>query len=225
MRGWSLVHRRARQSGDVVPAHAGLVRPTMTGLRPSGPSSPRMRGWSVALKRGLNSLPVVPAHAGLVPGTNSTSSSIPSRPRACGAGPSSRSRPRSFRRSSPRMRGWSAHSSALARVRAVVPAHAGLAPLVNVSKPTARSSPRMRGWSGRRDRQRKGKRSSPHVQGWSVGGMHRVLARRGGPCVRGLSGRLRGQALLSRGPVDTTACTQEKDATKTTPRSAGERVC
>ena len=109
--GWSRPRRTGRGPGWVVPALAGVVprgrrcrasRPRRPRARGGGPypsyqhvgnggSSPRSRGWSRAGLLLREHPAVVPALAGVVPTRRACSSRSPSRPRARGGGPMSRS--------------------------------------------------------------------------------------------------------------------------------------
>ena len=167
-RGWSAAGGLPAASSRVVPAPAGVVRPTSKTAKPrsgrprargGGPperapvpqpetSSPRPRGWSGNRGRDGTGLVVVPAPAGVVrPGLTS--------------GPAHSS-------SSPRPRGWSQHQKAEAAQVRVVPAPAGVVRPRRSTATTRGRRPRARGGGpalGRRARPAAG--SSPRPRGWS----------------------------------------------------------
>ncbi len=107
LRGWSGREAHQRHRAQLVPAPAGVVRPSSSrssrwSSRPracgGGPmpaligctwivSSPRLRGWSGQRPPGAAPGPLVPAPAGVVPRAGHPRRAGPARPRACGGGP------------------------------------------------------------------------------------------------------------------------------------------
>ncbi len=164
-RGWSLPSVPGRLSGQVLPAHAGMVpsdrgnptrpvsAPRARGDGPQGRAteslslrcSPRTRGWSPALGPVHGLEHVLPAHAGMVPPWPPRHPARAGAPRARGDGPHRLGMSASADRCSPRTRGWSRHVPQAAVLAQVLPAHAGMVPRPPSTKPPARCAPRARG--------------------------------------------------------------------------------
>ncbi len=157
-RGWSRLFRGLPSSCRVVPAHAGVV-PMDTApiaLDGCGPRrdprgdgrhawSPRTRGWSPALRALAARRVVVPAHAGVVPPARRRLV-LPRRgPRARGGGPVGAILAENTQVWSPRTRGWSRCGATAAYVHGVVPAHAGVVPVVRERPRGEPGGPRARG--------------------------------------------------------------------------------
>ena len=166
-RGWSVHRVGDRIAGDLLPAHAGMVRPDRAGdsrraaaprARGDGPAaatasvarsscSPRTRGWShVGLPRPVP-VALLPAHAGMV-----LSHLTVKTPATC----------------SPRTRGWSRRLPARRHRLQLLPAHAGMVRSRSVASGTWPSAPRARGdgpsQTGPLTSRR---RCSPRTRGWS----------------------------------------------------------
>ena len=145
-RGWSVQHRGVVPDESVLPARAGVVRPSghrrgpggrsprASGggplLKPSGQAlmkfSPRERGWSECPRRLRRPAVVLPARAGVVRTRPRTAATAWSSPRASGGGPLAPIACGSAPPFSPRERGWS--DACLPRLQAplVLPARAGV---------------------------------------------------------------------------------------------------
>ena len=149
----------------VVPAHAGVIRGASTacrspGCRPrtrgghpagyvysySSPrSSPHTRGSSVVPGQDRPRPRVVPAHAGVIRRTGRGGPAGGCRPRTRGGHPSSTQRLARMPASSPHTRGSSAAAGDGRGGQAVVPAHAGVIPIVSSASPAGGRRPRTRG--------------------------------------------------------------------------------
>ena len=148
MRGKLIVPRFSGWLIRIIPAHAGQTTTGVFGMiiNPDHPracganniqdkdgvvyagSSPRMRGkpWLLSLIS-LTSR-IIPAHAGQTSACDSSASSCPDHPRACGANsvPVTGSKPPVG--SSPRMRGKLQHDRVHDGAGRIIPAHAGQTP-------------------------------------------------------------------------------------------------
>ncbi len=189
-RGSSVLHGSRVELGDVVPAHAGVIR-SRCGLRCSAGRRPRTRGGHPASRssaatstassphtRGSSArggrvpyqAPVVPAHAGVIPTPTGAHPHTPSRPRTRGGHPSSWSARCRGGPSSPHTRGSSPCSRPPPSCPAVVPAHAGVIRRRSPSGTTGSGRPRTRGGHPVDDHRLVGRvRSSPHTRGSSSG--------------------------------------------------------
>ena len=151
--------------GAVVPAHAGVFRPSARppstctsrprarGGVPSSPStanppsgsSPRTRGCSAGGQGRRHRRDVVPAHAGVFRSRPGTCSRSRRRPRARGGVPKGGGSGRCTKRSSPRTRGCSVSRLGTTSLLAVVPAHAGVFPRTATRARLTVCRPRARG--------------------------------------------------------------------------------
>ena len=190
MRGWPAGSSPGNWEPRVFPAHAGMARhhrewarcirgvPRACGDGPSqlpercslGLCSPRMRGWPAVQAGDMIPSQVFPAHAGMARFIVICAHANACVPRACGDGPPPTTWTMGKWWCSPRMRGWPGGARVMLWLRAVFPAHAGMAqrntsaaaicarvpracgdgPLRRVLDGTFyECSPRMRGWPGR----------------------------------------------------------------------------
>ena len=173
----------------MLPAHAGMVpvllrtlrrRPRAPRARGDGPPethpkpkptqcSPRTRGWSPGPTSPSSSRWVLPAHAGMVPSTPTPERSSVSAPRARGDGPTASLRSDSSNSCSPRTRGWSQLVILRVFVAEVLPAHAGMVPVMREVTRFRRGAPRARGdGPPRLARVKSLWLCSPRTRGWSL---------------------------------------------------------
>ncbi len=145
MRGKQKVYDHEKDIPRIIPAHAGQTLPTR-GRFKSGPdhpracganpltvcepafvsgSSPRMRGKPWCWHRFRSFSRIIPAHAGQTGISCIPPSTITDHPRACGANTHRGTIPRTFRGSSPRMRGKPGCGGSIWLQRRIIPAHAG----------------------------------------------------------------------------------------------------
>ncbi|SDH09600.1 hypothetical protein SAMN05421505_111110 [Sinosporangium album] len=145
-RGWSDFADVLDFLHVVLPAQAGVVRPSLHPRRPSprspragggGPTlptswifctsfSPRRRGWSVPHYTHVAPALVLPAQAGVVRPSLHPRRPSPRSPRAGGGGPFDVPPGGAGASFSPRRRGWSALALRLAELVVVLPAQAGV---------------------------------------------------------------------------------------------------
>ena len=146
MRGSRLASALPRTSAGIIPAHAGLTRPTaalavahrdhpracgahvrpIVSLNSRWGSSPRMRGSPTCLRIAVRAGGIIPAHAGLTSRRATRRGWVWDHPRACGAHPCPVRSRFFYPGSSPRMRGSQLLHSLLYSSSGIIPAHAGL---------------------------------------------------------------------------------------------------
>ena len=146
MRGSRLASALPRTSAGIIPAHAGLTRPTaalavahrdhpracgahvrpILSLNSRWGSSPRMRGSQVVVPLDGAGCGIIPAHAGLTITSAGRTRWTRDHPRACGAHPCPVRSRFFYPGSSPRMRGSQLLHSLLYSSSGIIPAHAGL---------------------------------------------------------------------------------------------------
>ena len=187
-RGWSRIGGRRRFRGNLLPAHAGMVPVVMLAhparrpaprARGDGPAStdrspsvyscsPRTRGWSHVLLRASAHEQLLPAHAGMVPSAGRDRTPASPAPRARGDGPGGLLTGLELSPCSPRTRGWSRIYLDTSTGELLLPAHAGMVPLVTVSRCPPLPAPRARGdGPGRLIGPGALVRCSPRTRGWS----------------------------------------------------------
>ena len=162
MRGSRLASALPRTSAGIIPAHAGLTRPTaalavahrdhpracgahvrpILSLNSRWGSSPRMRGSPTCLRIAVRAGGIIPAHAGLTSRRATRRGWVWDHPRACGAHPVSPFRCAPRPGSSPRMRGSPIPQPRRPRMPGIIPAHAGLTVTSNCSSIPRRDHPR-----------------------------------------------------------------------------------
>ena len=162
MRGSRLASALPRTSAGIIPAHAGLTRPTaalavahrdhpracgahvrpILSLNSRWGSSPRMRGSPTCLRIAVRAGGIIPAHAGLTAVCCFLLFSCRDHPRACGAHPVSPFRCAPRPGSSPRMRGSRNVTYNRAITNGIIPAHAGLTPQARPYPHSKRDHPR-----------------------------------------------------------------------------------
>ncbi len=189
--------------GDVVPAHAGVLRSGTSTRRPAN-RRPRPRGgapvtsalstaptWSSPPTRGCSPEDVdewviggvVPAHAGVLRVARVAARDPHGRPRPRGGAPSSEPCAAATSRSSPPTRGCSPDARRAAQHPVVVPAHAGVLPPVAPQLSPCGRRPRPRGGApGTVMPSRPRTTSSPPTRGATGGGCTR--SRRPRSCCR-----------------------------------------
>ena len=211
VRGWSVA--RVDDAGELVvgPARAGVVlppgarnaptrrRPRACGGGPTlrgffqrrGSSAPRVRGWSAAVRSARLPRRVGPARAGVVRGCPFSSTSPPSRPRACGGGPKVDAYAALTLASAPRVRGWSGAAAQGPHGGLVGPARAGVVPGVSACPTRVTRRPRACGGGPDIHRARGPPRpSAPRVRGWSCDSRRRPRFLNVGPARAGVVRRL-----------------------------------
>jgi len=187
-RGWSPPRAAGLGRAALLPAHAGMV-PSPRGAgrgggaapraRGDGPGpafslrlisgcSPRTRGWSLLCTPLYTDTELLPAHAGMVPPVSATWPAPCSAPRARGDGPGSASGSRRSWTCSPRTRGWSPSVRCATALPKLLPAHAGMVPVVNSTNGERAAAPRARGDGPRSCSSTAACSScSPRTRGWS----------------------------------------------------------
>ena len=187
-RGWSLLCTPLYTDTELLPAHAGMVpwlpqrsgrsraAPRARGDGPVGSAaalgalccSPRTRGWSRGRDTSRPAELLLPAHAGMVPLTLRTAVMIGTAPRARGDGPSGVGHMAGTLLCSPRTRGWSPGARTYHQTFVLLPAHAGMVPIVLSRRSGRPPAPRARGDGPPPCAARPPCRScSPRTRGWS----------------------------------------------------------
>ena len=125
MRGAASTAREYVEWLRIIPAHAGS-RSCRPRTRSSGPDHPRACGEQ-GICQGARDLRagIIPAHAGSSRRYRPSRSWTPDHPRACGEQVVSDKVVHKLNGSSPRMRGAGSESGSNARLRRIIPAHAG----------------------------------------------------------------------------------------------------
>ena len=193
-RGWSRPRRRADDPRPLLPAHAGMVprppgrrwqalsAPRARGDGPGGVGeaaardhcSPRTRGWSQEQVGRLIETQLLPAHAGMVPRAAGTAAAARTAPRARGDGPAAIRRIVHEPTCSPRTRGWSRGAGTQGAEPGLLPAHAGMVPVLAAARPERQAAPRARGDGPTITCRSPGMRfCSPRTRGWSPGDSRR----------------------------------------------------
>ena len=187
-RGWSRRVRGCTGRALLLPAHAGMVprqgylatcRTSAPRARGDGPfdaahcgddrhCSPRTRGWSLRCRPHGRHPALLPAHAGMVPGSANIPSDFCTAPRARGDGPDRLIAPIRQTPCSPRTRGWSPSVRCATALPKLLPAHAGMVPVVNSTNGERAAAPRARGDGPRSCSSTAACSScSPRTRGWS----------------------------------------------------------
>jgi len=205
-RGWSAGRSSPPRTAHVLPAQAGVVRPSpaskpgsrgapraggggpvrSTGSTRSAWCSPRRRGWSGIPLLTVGADSVLPAQAGVVRRRPPRAPSRPGAPRAGGGGPDPSSSAHPSRWCSPRRRGWSGTDPMSTDDDFVLPAQAGVVRHGLLTHQDRARAPRA-GGGGPHSRRpvRRRPLCSPRRRGWSDrrragDGHHRVLPAQAG---------------------------------------------
>ncbi len=144
-RGWSRRQRPRSRLSLAAPRTRGVGPPAARPRTSIRSCSPHPRGWSPLHRTASCQRPLLPAPAGLVPYTSASAACSGPAPRTRGVGPA---RPRTtWRRArcSPHPRGWSHGGEVVHGEGELLPAPAGLVPIVTVCWVNWDSAPRTRG--------------------------------------------------------------------------------
>ncbi len=189
-RGWSQRRHRRDRRHALLPAPAGMVPRSGSG-RSAGPPAPRTRGdgpftrpmastspicsphprgWSQRRQRQGRTQRLLPAPAGMVPPPSSSPGSPRAAPRTRGDGPEGDANKFLGYNCSPHPRGWSPLDSGLRCPFILLPAPAGMVPLLSGLATALTTAPRTRGDGPTPGvQQYTGLACSPHPRGWSPG--------------------------------------------------------
>ena len=153
----------------------------------SAPCSPRERGWSLIAPPCRSVRAVLPARAGMVPGLCLRRSPRRGAPRASGDGPERAGDEHTRSECSPRERGWSLTGLDPGQLALVLPARAGMVPLMTRGHRQAGCAPRASGDGPDAclDPTEAGL-CSPRERGWSLGPHDRLAARQVLPARAGM---------------------------------------